>query len=195
MQAGHLLKIFPLGIIALGCIIVSSPAIADPGLYIGASAGGSDISFEVIDDITGEPVVLDDDQLAYKVFAGYRFNTDSVDLAIEGGYVDLSDGQVFIFFPDFTLRDVDVTGWDVFGVLGANAGPFGIFGKAGLVWWDASASIRDVGTIDDNGVDLAYGIGVRANLGPFEFRIEYEEFDIDATDDASLTSLGFVWNF
>ena len=171
------------------------PAFAEPGPYIGGAVGGSDLKFEILDEITGEPDFIDDDQVAWKLFGGYRFDTKSVDLAIEGGYVEMTDGEVINLFPGFETTTVDLTTWDVFGLVGVSAGPVGFFGKVGLVFWDGTASIRNVGSIDDSGTDIAYGVGVRANLGRMEFRIEYEDFDIDAADDIYMVSLGLVWNF
>ena len=174
----------------------AAPVYADPGLYLGGSVGGSDLKFDIFDEVSGGTDSINEDQIAWKLFAGYRFNTqNNIDLAIEGGFVELTDGEIIVLFPGFESTSVDLTTWDVFGVFGVNAGPVGLFGKAGLVFWDGTASVRSGGSIDDSGTDLAYGIGARANLGPLEFRLEYENFDIDAAEDIYMTSLGLVWNF
>ena len=179
----------------VSAFLPAAPAVADPGLYIGGSFGGSDLKFAVDDPLSGDPFPINDDQVAWKLFGGYRFDTQNVDLAIEGGYSKLTDGEFVDLFPFFSITDVELDAWPVVGLIGVNAGPVGIFGKAGVVFWDTTATVSGIGSIDDSGSDLAYGAGLRARWGAAEFRIEYENFQVDAADDIYMTSFGFVWNF
>ena len=80
-------------------------------------------------------------------------------------------------------------------IVGVSAGPVGLFGKAGVVFWDASASREYLGSVDDSGTDLAWGAGVRAHWGRAEFRVEYETFDVDLAEQSDMVSFGFAWNF
>ena len=183
-------------LLLLTCLsMTSTPSLAEPGPYIGGSVGGSTLEFEVFDEFNGGFEFIDDDQLAWKLFGGYRFDTEVFDVAVEGGYVNLTDGDFIVVPFGISLTTVDVTGWDVLGVVGVDLGPINLFGKAGLIFWDVEASIISTGTVDDSGTDLAYGAGFRFNLGRMEFRIEYEEFDIDAANDIDLVSAGLVLNF
>ena len=168
-----------------------SPAFADPSFYVGASFGGSDIEVDVVDDISGISERISDDQLAWKAFAGYRYDHGTSNLGIEGGYVDLTDGYFITF--GLLSREVDLKVLDVFGVAGVDFGPFNLFGKAGLAYWDAEV-FTDLGpeSVKDDGVDLAYGVGLRAQWGRVEFRTEYEVFDVDIARDVHMASLGLA---
>jgi outer membrane immunogenic protein len=115
-----------------------------------------------------------------------------VDLAIEGGYVDFGK-------PDDNVGvdklEIDANGFDLFGLAGVNLGPVGVFAKLGMVKWDADASVNGQGVGDDDGTDLAYGIGARLKFGSLEARAEYELFDVDDVDDISLLSASIAWTF
>ena len=43
--------------------------------------------------------------------------------------------------------------------------------------------------------DLAWGAGVRVHWGRDEFRLEYETFDVDVTEQSDMVSFGFAWTF
>lgn len=165
---------------------------ADSGPYIGGSVGSATIEAEVPDENLGEVFDFDEDDFAWKAFGGYNFDLDVVDLAIEGGYVDLGSPS-----GDFlgSAVELDVTGWDVFGLVGINLGPVGLFAKAGMISWDAEATIDAIGDGGDDGTDPAYGIGARFALGALEIRGEYEYFDIDSVEDVYMLSAGLVFNF
>lgn len=113
-----------------------------------------------------------------------------VDLAIEGSYVDFGK-------PDDTVNGVnvqaDANGWDLFGLVGANVGPIGVFGKVGLIQWDGDIEGQGLSDSDD-GTDPAYGIGARMKFGGLEVRAEYEFFDIDVSD-VDMLSASAVWTF
>jgi hypothetical protein len=90
---------------------------------------------------------------------------------------------------------LDVTGWDIFGVAGIDIGPIGVFAKAGLITWDAEATVDGITEGGDDGSDPAYGVGAKFNLGSLEIRGEYEYFDLDSADDVYMLSAGFVFHF
>ncbi|MEQ9562658.1 MAG: outer membrane beta-barrel protein [Woeseiaceae bacterium] len=176
---------------ALGLMPIGH-AFADSGPYIGGSVGSVTIQAEIPDENLGEVFEFDENDFAWKAFGGYNFDLAVVDLAIEGGYVDLGSPS-----GDFIGSSValDVTGWDVFGLVGVNLGPVGLFAKAGMITWDAEATIDSIGAAGDDGTDPAYGVGVRVKLGTLEIRGEYEYFDIDSVDDVYMLSAGLVFNF
>ena len=94
-----------------------------------------------------------------------------------------------------TFKWIDANGFDLFGLVGVNLGPVGLFAKAGLVQWDADASVNGQDVASDDGTDPAYGIGARLKFGSLEARAEYEYFDIDNVDDVSLLSASVAWTF
>jgi hypothetical protein len=167
-------------------------AVAESGPYVGGSVGSVTIQADIPDQNLTDVFQFDENDFAWKAFGGYSFDLAVVDLAIEGGYVDLGAPSGNLLGSQVEL---DLNGWDVFGVVGIDLGPVGVFAKAGMVSWDAEATIDSIGTNDDSGTDPAYGVGARFNLGNLEIRGEYEYFDIDSTDDVYMLSAGVVLHF
>ncbi len=171
----------------LGAIAAPSAALAgtESGFYLGGGVGMSSVGD--LDSDLGN-VDFDEDDFGWKVFAGYNFGwIPFLDIAVEGGYVDFGE-------PDGNQVEVEVDGWDAFGVVGAKLGPIGVFGKAGVINWDAEASSA-LGSADEDGTDPAYGIGLRFQVASFQIRGEYEYFDVDSADDVSLLSASLAWTF
>lgn len=160
-----------------GCLIATSPlafAGADSGFYIGAGVG--DASFDDKD--------FDENDTGYKVFGGYNIGfIPLVDFAVEASYVDFGN-------PSNKITDIDLTGFDAFGLAGLSFGPFGIFAKAGVLSWDSDST----GGRSDSGSDPAYGVGARFAIGSFAVRAEYELFDIDGAD-VNMVSVSGVFTF
>jgi hypothetical protein len=119
---------------------------------------------------------------------GYNFGiVPLLDLGIEGAYVnfgDLKDGPV----------EYEQTAWDAFGLIGLSLGPFGLFGKGGLAAWDGETTIGSV-TTKKSGTDPVYGIGARLQIAKVSARLEYEYFDLEGTDDTSMTSFSLLYTF
>ncbi len=166
------------------------PAHADSGFYVGGSIGRSVLDASVSDPDAGS-LSFDDGDSAWKGFAGFNIDAFVIDLAVEGGYVDFGQPSDRIAGNDVEL---DLTGWDVFGLAGVELGPVGVFGKAGFIDWSADASLNGTRVGSDSGTDPAYGIGMRFSLFSAEIRGEYEYFDVEDVD-ASLLSVGVVWTF
>jgi hypothetical protein len=176
---------------ALGLVPIAD-ALAESGPYIGGSIGSVTIQAEIPDENFTDVFKFDENDFAWKAFGGYSFDLPVIDLAIEGGYVDLGAPSGNLLGSQVEL---DLNGWDVFGLVGLDLGPVGVFVKAGVVSWDAEATIDSIGAGGDSGTDPAYGIGARFNLGNLEIRGEYEYFDIDSTDDVYMLSAGVVLHF
>ena len=170
-------------------LLMSAESKADSGFYIGGSVGTAGVEIDTGDPVN--PVIFDEDDFAWKAFGGYNFDLPILNLGIEGGYVDLGGPSADI---GGILIEVDSDGFDAFGVLGVDLGPIGIFAKAGVIAWDAEFSIDGV-TGTDDGTDPAYGIGAKIGLGSLAFRLEYELFDIEDTEDVAMISAGIVWTF
>jgi len=170
-------------------LLMSAESKADSGLYIGGSVGTAGVEIDAGTPVN--PVLFDEDDFAWKAFAGYNFDLPILNFGIEGGYVDLGGPSADI---GGSLIEVDSDGYDVFGVLGIDLGPIGIFAKAGVIAWDAEFSIDGV-TGTDDGTDAAYGVGAKISLGSLAFRVEYELFDIEDTENVGMISAGLVWTF
>jgi outer membrane immunogenic protein len=170
-------------------LLVSAESRADSGFYVGGSVGSAGVEIDAGDP--GDPVSFDEDDFAWKVFGGYNFDLPLLALGVEGGYVDLGGPSADISGSSF---EVDADGLDLFGVVGVDLGPIGVFAKAGFIAWDATASVNGVGGSDD-GTDPAYGIGAKFGFSSFAIRVEYELFDIEDTEDVAMISAGLVWTF
>lgn len=181
--------------IALLLVAAAAPAsAADNGFYVGGSIGGSSLDVSDFDEELGD-IDFSDGDTAYKLFAGFRFLSF---LAVEAGYVDFGDPADIV--GDFEAIDVQigVTGWDAFALGILPIGPVDVFGKIGLISWDADirAALDDLVDSDsDSGTDAAYGLGVALRLGSFAIRAEGEMFDVDGADDLYLVSIGATFTF
>lgn len=168
-------------------------AVADSGFYLGGSVGNAGVELDVDD------AEFDEDDFAWKGYGGFNFDVIVVDLAVEAGYVNFGSpgGSVNVGGVDTNL-DLDLDALTGFGLVGVELGPIGVFAKAGIVSWDAEATIEGFGD-DESGTDPAYGVGARFSLGSVELRAEYELFDIDVdgadSSDLSMISAGVVWTF
>ncbi|HSD69648.1 MAG TPA: outer membrane beta-barrel protein [Woeseiaceae bacterium] len=165
--------------------LAAAPAFADKGFSAGASLGYSNVSIEE----SGASVDFND--VGYKIFGAYMFNDN---WGIEGGWMDMGSMSEDVFGTEFEL---EVDGIDLF-VVGSMpvSETFDLFGKAGMVSWDAKFSASGFGSGSDSGEDIAVGLGGRFNTsGGFGFRGEFEWFDIEDIDSAWLFSVGFEYSF
>lgn len=165
------------------------PAESHAGGYIGGSVGQAYIEVD-----TGDPTIpenFDENDFGFKAFIGYEFDLP-VNLGIEAAYVDFGapSGDVA-----GTQIEVDANGFAGFGKIGFDLGPLGVFGKAGVISWDADLSIDGFNAGSDDGTDPAYGVGVEFGLGSIDIRGEYEIYDIEDSEDVAMLSIGIVFSF
>jgi hypothetical protein len=172
-------------------LLLSGPAMADSGFYLGGSIGNTALEVN-FDDGQGGVVPFDESDFSWKLYGGYNFDLPVINLGVEGGYRSLGGPSATFASETF---GIDITAWDVFGVAGFNLGPVVVFGKLGMVSWDAELTVGgfDVGSEDDQ--DTAYGVGASFNLGSFQLRAEYEMFDVSDVEDLYMLSAGFVYTF
>jgi len=155
----------------------------DAGFYIGGSVGSASVEVKESD------IKFDEDDFAWKIFAGYQLNGW---LAVEGGYVDFGA-------PDQTILgnkvEVDPWGLDAFAVAGIPLGPVRLFGKLGGIYWNADVDATDFGVqeFDEDGFDIAAGVGLEVELFSIGIRGEVEYFDVE--DDILMYSLGATFTF
>ena len=178
-------------VLAASAMMLFSPeSKADSGFFLGGSVGQSGV--EIQDGTVVPPLVFDEDDFAWKAFGGYNFDVTVVNLAIEGGYVNFGGPSADVAGSQV---EVDVDGFDIFGVLGFDLGPVGIFAKAGMIAWDAEITVDGIDAGSDDGSDPAYGVGAKFGLGSIDIRAEYELFDVEDAEDVTLLSVGIVWTF
>ncbi|MCH5375419.1 MAG: outer membrane beta-barrel protein [Planctomycetes bacterium] len=173
-------------------LLVSGTATADSGFYVGGSVGNTTLQTEITDPVGGGNFTFDESDFSWKAFGGYNFDLPVIDLGIEGGYRSLGGPSATIASESY---GIDITAWDVFGVAGFDLGPLTVFGKLGIISWDADLTVSglDAGSEDDQ--DTAYGVGASFNLGSLQLRAEYEMFDVSDVEDLYMLSAGFVYTF
>jgi hypothetical protein len=162
------------------------PAVAaDNGFYLGASVGQANLK---IDDLFGGALADDDfdaDDTAFRLIAGIR----PLDwLAVEAASVNVGEPKDDV--SGFPL-EADGDGISAFAVGFLAVGPVDLFAKAGLIAWDSKI---EGGVFDDDGSDLAYGVGAQFRVLGLSIRAEYEKFEI--TDvDLDMISIGLTYTF
>jgi hypothetical protein len=162
------------------------PAVAaDNGFYLGGSVGQANLQ---IDDLTGGALPDDDfdaDDTAFKLIAGIR----PLDwLAVEAAYVNFGEPSDEV--AGFDL-EADGDGISAFAVGFLAVGPVDLFAKAGLIAWDSKI---EGGAFDDDGSDLAYGVGAQFRVWGLALRAEYEKFEISDVD-LDMISVGVTYTF
>jgi hypothetical protein len=162
------------------------PAVAaDNGFYLGGSVGQANLQ---IDDLTGGALPDDDfdaDDTAFKLIAGIR----PLDwLAVEAAYVNFGEPSDEV--AGFDL-EADGDGISAFAVGFLAVGPVDLFAKAGLIAWDSKI---EGGVFDDDGSDLAYGVGAQFRVWGLALRAEYEKFEISDVD-LDMISVGVTYTF
>ncbi|MET0983966.1 MAG: porin family protein [Steroidobacteraceae bacterium] len=175
----------------------------DRGFYAGAGIGTFDFSQDVdglneVDDALDD-FDFDDDDNAWKVFAGYRFMKY---LSVELDYVDF--GRVKDRFEangssgDYSL---ELSGLAPYVIGTLPVGPVELSAKVGYLFYDVDTSVDlDANDLDADSSsseeDLVYGVGIGATL--FErlaLKFEYEEIDTSGSADASAFWLSGGWRF
>lgn len=139
---------------------------------------GMGIGSATIDDtatIGGTQMSVDDDDMGWKFYGGMLI-TDN--FGFEAGWTDLGD-------MNQNGVDVETEGFTVAGLASLPLGEaFSVYAKAGVFFWD-----QDVNTVNFDGQDLMYGLGVRMRfMEQFHVRLEWERFDTKfETDMISVT--------
>jgi hypothetical protein len=174
----------------LASFVALAPAESQAGGYIGGSIGQAYIEVDA-----GTPLVpqtFDENDFGFKAFVGYEFSLTVITLGVEVDYVDFGAPSGDVAGSQFEVEADGIAG---FGTAGFDLGPLGIYGKYGLISWDASFSVDGFDAGSDDGTDPAYGVGVKFGLGSLEVRGEYEIYDIEDSEDVAMLSVGLVWRF
>jgi hypothetical protein len=166
------------------------------GFYIGGGAGQFNASIDDVDDLDETVQGWDEDDTAYKLFAGYRLNRF---VAFELDYIDLGDPSGAVV-PGRNV-DASIDGFAPYVVGTLPLGQyFEVYGRLGYYFYDATRGVQDEldnrVQFDEESEDLVYGAGIGANIGEkFNVRAEYEKFDLEGLDDADALWLTAAWRF
>jgi OOP family OmpA-OmpF porin len=168
---------------ALLTLPVLPAAAADNGFYLGASIGQANLK---IDDISNGVATedFDADDMGFKLIAGMR----PLDwLGLEAAYVNFGEPEDTVLGQKL---QADGDGITAFAVGFLPTGPIDVYAKLGLISWDSKIG----GTFDDDGTDLAYGVGAQFRVLGLSIRAEYEKFEISDVD-LDMISVGLTYTF
>lgn len=155
-----------LSAVLLGAAAFAAQAQEDKGFYAGAGAGQSYV----------DETAYDDEDAAFSVFGGYQFNRY---FGLEAGYVDFGKLEA-----DGLGRDLEASSAYLTAVASVPfTDKFSGYAKAGFQRWDLDTPIAATGTLDDNGTDPTYGLGVQYRFSDaFALRGEYSRFEVEDAD-------------
>ena len=173
--------------VVLSSLPLVSWAGSESGLYVGGSIGQTSVETDFDD---GPINKLDDEDNGYKIFFGYNFGVlPLLDLGVEFDYRDYGS-----FGEGNTDTSVDSS--ELFGLIGLNLGPVGLFGKVGYSDLSLDTDFTNVDA-DWKRPDsaTAYGVGAKFSFGSFGLRAEYEVLDADNIDDLNMISVGATYTF
>lgn len=155
-----------IGLATFTLLCSSLPSFAGP--YVGLGAGYFSINDE---DFLDDDNELKDDRASWKAFAG--LNLGDV-IGLEVSHIEFGEVE------DEPVQ-LDAQGQTIAATLGFPVGDNGrLYVKGGRLYWDADASISGLATVNDNGNDVFYGIGVRLGGAPgFGVKLEFEHFELD----------------
>lgn len=166
--------------------LLSLPGHTKSGLYLGGSLGNAKVGGPEGMEYTVDNEDLrnfDDSDIGYKVYGGLKFTL----LAVEAGYVNfgaIENGDA----------QIEIDGFNAFGILSMGLGPVEIFGKAGAFVWQSDVSLLEE-QFDEDGFDPVVGVGAAVNLGGVGVRAEYEYYKVSDFDEVSMLSLGATFWF
>lgn len=184
----------------------------DRGWLLGGGWGEADYTTAVsqFDDGSITAGAVDNHEVGWKIFAGYRFNKR---VGLEVGYVDLINdfdaptfegfsegtGSTFVSLPDGPVSvGLSPTGYLAEGVVYQPLGKgFSVFAKIGLLRWDAETTVQDLNgeTVrQSSGTDPVLGAGVEYRLKHgLALRAEYEVFTKVVDQDIDLFTAGISY--
>ena len=182
--------------LALASMAYSQEQTEVSGFYLGAGAGQFNAKIDDVDDVDETVDAWDEDDTAYKIFAGYRMSRF---LAFELDYINLGEPSGAVV-PGRNV-DASVDGFAPFVVGTLPLGPyFEVFGRAGYYFYDATRGVEDTldnrVEFDEESEDIVYRAGIGANLGEkLNLRFEYEKYDLEGLDDTDALWLNAAWRF
>ncbi|MBU0656324.1 MAG: outer membrane beta-barrel protein [Gammaproteobacteria bacterium] len=145
--------------------------------YAGVSAGQAEVDCDNCDS-TG-----------WKLFGGYKVTPN---IAVEGGYYSLVNAEETV--APGVDAEVTASGLGLAGVASLPvADDLELFGKAGVMRWDAERKVTGFPTDKADGTDLLLGAGATYMVGDnWGIRGEYENVGGDL--DASMYSVGATFS-
>jgi hypothetical protein len=172
--------------LAVGTVVfLSSPVLADSGLYVGFHGGASGVDVSVAEG----RLRLESKDFAWKAFGGFGLGRF---VALETGYVSFGRASDQIAGVDLEQK---LWGWDTAGLLKLNLGPVDFYGRIGGIYWKATVDVGDGLGLSKDGFDVNYGGGIGVNLGQLAIRGEMVWYDASEAGDPWMASAGVTLGF
>lgn len=168
------------------------------GFYVGGGVGTFDVNIEGFDSVDNQLRRLDDDDAAWQIFAGWRFNRY---ISLQVAYIDYGrPSDRFDASGSSGDFRAELAGFapSVIGTL--PLGPVELSAKAGYYFYDLdlSADIDDPldpqFNGDDSGEDFMYGVGIGTTF--FEHlnaKLEYEWIDLSNPRNLKIEDANALW--
>jgi hypothetical protein len=157
---------------------------ADSGFYAGGGLGQATINDEL-------PAIgdVDEDDLAWKIFVGYRFGgfIPLLDLAGEITYRDFGN-------PDGTNFEYDANGYDASALGIFTLGPIDLFARLGVGQYDVEKVVSGV-SADDDGTAVLYGVGAGLRIWRVNVRAEWERVEAEGVDSIDMYTINAYFRF
>lgn len=205
----------PLGLIALAASLSSATFAQDANWYLGANLGQSQAEIDngrITQDLlsggfTTTEINADEKDSAYKIFAGYQFNSM---LSVEAGYFDLGTfdftartDPLGTLSGNIKLRGVNL---DLVGLLPLNE-EFSLFARAGVHYTLAKDNFAGTGLVNITNsnpskreANLKLGLGIQYAINEaWAIRLEDERYHVNDgvsnRGDVDLISIGAIYRF
>ncbi|MEX0733478.1 MAG: outer membrane beta-barrel protein [Steroidobacteraceae bacterium] len=172
---------------------------ADNGIYLGAGYAQSEYGL----DNPLNAAEFDDEDSGYKLIVGFR----PLDhFGVEANYIDHGDATVpagvaciqVVGAPCPDTSRFNAKTISAFAVGYIDFPVIDLFAKVGATAWQfdgRSTQAFPEFDIDENDVDLAWGLGVQARFFSLAARLEYENFQIIEDEELGTISLSFTYTF
>lgn len=178
------MRISTIACVTLMMLIGLNELRAQDGLYFGGSVGPSFVNTSIT-DIDLEDITIDGQDMAYKIYAGYKLPAF---LALEGGYRNL--GKV-----SDDVSELNSQGWDLNAKANLSLGPVQFFGKAGAFFNNVKVTFADPihPDINENNTKFMFGFGAGLNVQRLGLRAEWESLALGSDNNVSMLTGGITY--
>jgi hypothetical protein len=169
----------------LAAVSAAAPAIAaDSDFYVGGGIGQATLKDDA--PSLGD---IDENDTAWKAYAGYRF----------GGFIPLLDFAGELTYRDFgkpegTNFEYEASGYDASALGILTLGPIDLFLRAGVGQYDIESVVNGQSS-DDDGTAGMYGIGAGLRIWRVNIRAEWERIEPDGVDNIDMYTINAYFRF
>lgn len=173
-------------------------------MYIGIDY----LNNEIETGVTNISSTLDEKDSGYSFYAGFPMSNT---MDIEVSYNDFGEASLSGVSGNQFKIGSDTYEFTATASLAVSATSVGIaakqkvelsegimlYGKLGVHQWESKFSVTSTnttGSLDDDGADVFYGVGLELSIADLKGRIGYSLYDLDGEDVDSI-NLGFIFNF